>query len=225
MKRASKLFSEFERTRIEQAVTEAEANTDAEIVPAVATSSGGYDRAEDVFGLWVGLFAMGVTWFILRRIEGNESQWGAPWTRYELPLLIAAVVAGFILGAVLATYIPWLRRAFTPRKEMRNSVNRAAAQVFFDGRIHHTKCATGLLIYLSLYERTATIRADQKALDSLGQEAIDEICANLIEGIQSGDPATALCDVIGEVGRRLAEILPKTGENPNELGNALILID
>lgn len=223
MKRASKLFSEFERTRIEQAVTDAEANTDAEIVPAIATSSGGYDRAEDVFGLWVGLFTMGVTWFILRRIEGNETQWGAPWTRYELPVLVAAVVAGFILGAILATYIPWLRRAFTPRKEMRDAVNRAAAQVFFDGRIHHTKSATGLLIYLSLYEHTATIRADQKALDSLGQESIDEICANLIKGIQSGDPATALCDVIADVGGRLAELLPKTDGNANELGRKSVV--
>lgn len=225
MKHASKFFSDFERTRIEQAVTDAEAKTDAEIVPAVATSSGRYDRAEDIFGLWVGLAAMSVLWFVLHQIGEQDSQWGAPWTRFELPLLIAAAFVGFLVGVAIATMASSVRKPFISGKEMRDSVNQAATHVFFDNRIHHTQASTGILIYLSLYERTVTLRADQKALDSLGQETIDTMCATVVQGIRKGDAATALCELIEDLGARLAELIPKTDGNANELGNALIVID
>ncbi len=48
MKRASKLFDIEQRQRIEQAVVEAESKSSCEIVPVVATSSGRYDRPEDI---------------------------------------------------------------------------------------------------------------------------------------------------------------------------------
>ena len=64
MQRPSQLFSISDRQQIEQAVAEAESHTSAEIVAAVAGASGRYDRPEDIIGLWTGLVAMGVTWFL-----------------------------------------------------------------------------------------------------------------------------------------------------------------
>ena len=98
MERASKFFTDFEKKRIEEAVTDAELKTSAEIVPAVATASGRYDRAEDIVGLWVGTIAMAVIWWVLDFDGGQEAQWGSTLSRFELPLLIAVVVLGFLLG-------------------------------------------------------------------------------------------------------------------------------
>lgn len=98
-----------------------------------------------------------------------------------------------------------LRRLFTPRAQMRDEVMARARQAFFDQRVHHTADATGLLVYVSLHERLATILADQKALDAMEPSALDGLCAQLAAGLRQGDAAGALCEVIrGAARHRLA---------------------
>ena len=87
------------------------------------------------------------------------------------------MVVGFVLGAALASHVGWLRLLFTPRRQMRDEVAARARAVFFDSRVHHTAGDTGLLIYVSLYERMAAVLADQSIMDKLGQAALDELCA------------------------------------------------
>ena len=70
-------------------------------MPVIATDSGRYDRAEDVVGLWLGLVSMAIVWGILQNQSADEAQWGSTWSRFELPVLIATVVIGFIVLAWL----------------------------------------------------------------------------------------------------------------------------
>ena len=58
MKKASQHFTEEEKKKISQAVKDAESKTAAEIIPVAATSSGRYDRAEDIIGLVIGIIVM-----------------------------------------------------------------------------------------------------------------------------------------------------------------------
>lgn len=225
MKRASRFLSDHEKTRIEEAVTAAEEKTSAEIVPALATGSGRYDRAEDVFGLWTGLFSMVVAWLLLQGQGVGEAQWGSSWSRFELPILVLAVLVGFMLGSLASTLFGWGRRAFTPRKQMREEVKAAANRIFHDQRIHRTQGATGLLIYVSLFERMASVVADQTVLDKLGQSALDGLCKQLTDGIQAGDAATAFCEVIASAGEALGAVLPRADDDRDELPNALIILD
>lgn len=223
--KASKYFHPDETTRIHLAVAEAEKTTSAEIVPAIATASGRYDRAEDVAGVWLAAIFVTIAWILLRWQGPETAQWGTTWSRFELPLLLAAMVAGFVLGATLATYIHPLRRIFAPRREMKTEVREAAARVFYDARVHHTKAETGLLIYISVFERTAAIIADAKVLEKLGQETIDALVEKLISGIKEGDAATALCETIKDAGDRLSVVMPGVARDKDELPNALIVID
>ena len=225
MKRASKYFSEGEKQRIEQAVTEAEAKTSAEIVPVLASASGRYDRAEDIAGVWLSIIAMGLTWAVLQTQSAEAAQWGSTWARFELPILILAVIAGYGLGMTIATYSWTLRRLFTPKKHMASEVDERAGHVFFDRRVHHTDGDTGLLIYISLFERGAKFLADQTAHEKLGQAALDELCNELIDGIKAGDLATALCEAIKDAGNRLEKVLPRTDDDRNEIENALVILD
>ena len=55
----------------------------------------------------------------------------------------------------------WLRRLFTPHTQMREEVLSRAREVFFDQRIHHTGGASGVLLYVSLFEHMAAVIADQ----------------------------------------------------------------
>lgn len=225
MQRASTLFSDQQKKQVAQAVAQAEAATSAEIVPVVATASGRYDRAEDIVGLWVGLVAMIVVYEVLPHPAAEPGSWGGPPTWLKLVLLAAAVVAGFIAGALTAMRAAWLRRLLAPRREMADEVLRQAQHVFFDSRVHHTAGRTGVLIYISLFERMAAVIADQAVLDKLGQPALAEMRDHLVEALKTQPTADALCAAIQAAGQRLAPVLPRQVDDVNELSDALVTID
>ena len=225
MRIASESFTDEQKKRINDAVVEAESKTSAEIVPVVATASGRYDRPEDIVGVWLGVAALVGAWAVLPAAGGEPGSWGGFPAVVHLICLAAAVVVGFVVGAVLGSYVGWLRRLFTPRNQMRDEVSAAARQAFFDGRVHHTAGATGLLVYVSLYERMATVLADRAVLDKLSQAALDELQVGLIEQLRTAGPTEAICGVVRAAGERLGEVLPRAEDDVNELPDGLVTID
>lgn len=225
MQRASNLFSADQRQKIQETVAQAEATTSCEIVPVVATASGRYDRAEDILGLWLATIAAILVWTLYPRMPKETGDWAGLSFDTGLLALVASIVVAFLVGAMLGSQISWLRRLFTPSDQMKDEVAAKARQAFFDRRVHHTSGATGLLIYVSLFEHTATILADQEVLEKLGQTALDELCQQLTAGLHQGHPTDAMCGVIEAAGKQLASVLPRTDTDTNELPDALVLID
>ncbi len=225
MQKASQLFTDEQRQTIDQAVAEAESNTSAEIVPVVATASGRYDRAEDIVGLWLAIATAVVLWLWLPGSSDEAGSWSGVSMVWSIAMLIVGIAAAFILGAVIGSKVGWLRRLFTSRREMSDDVNRRAREVFFDTRIHHTADATGLLLYVSLFEHMAAVIADQEVLEKLGQGALDELCAQLTKGLHAGHPTEAFCGALASAGQRLSAVLPRAEDDVNELADALVVLD
>ena len=225
MQRASDLFNEQQRKQVEKAVVEAEARTSCEVVPVVATASGRYDRAEDIIGLWLAVFAAITVWLIFPRQSNESGSWDGMPFYVGLLTMVAGVVVAFIAGVVAGNRIGWLRRLFTPRNQMLEEVSARAREIFFDKRVHHTSSATGMLIYISLFEHMAVVLGDQEVLNNLGQTSLDQLCQQLNEGLRQGHSSDAICRVIAEAGRQLSGPLPRANKNVNELPDALILID
>jgi putative membrane protein len=225
MRQASKQFSNEQRGAVTQAVIAAEGKTSAEIVPVVATSSGRYDRPEDIVGLWLSMIGMIVAWWTLPHTSTESGSWGGlpEWAR--LVIVVASAVVGFVIGAVLASHVGWLRLLFTPKRQMHAEVAARARAVFFDSRVHHTTGNTGLLIYVSLYERLAAILADQSIVEKLGQDVLDDLCATLTGKLRDLHPADAIAQTIVLTGERLAPVLPRAKDDVNELSDALITLD
>lgn len=225
MQQFEKLLTPADRQRINEAVAAAEAQTSAEIVPVVALASGRYDRPEDVVGLWAALVALAATWSLLP--GETHGEWaGLPgWA--HLVLLLLSVAVGFVIGAGLGMRVDWLRSLFTPDSQKHDEVLGRARQVFFDARAHHTSGRTGLLIYISLFERRAAVLGDQAILEHLGSPAIDELRDELTASlkIKNHSLADALCEVISAAGPRLAEALPPGDANVNQLPDALQVLD
>jgi putative membrane protein len=176
-------------------------------------------------GLWVGAIALIVAWAALPAASLESGNWGGlpPWQR----LLAEAVAAlgGFVAGAAIASRVAWLRRLFTPRRQMRDEVAARARTVFFDRRVHHTAGASGLLVYVSLYERMAILLADQSILDKVGQGSLDAWCAALTAALREGHPADAIAKAIALAGEKLGQVLPRATADVNELPDALVLLD
>jgi len=225
MQRASDLFTEQQRKRVEQAVVEAEAQTSCEIVPVVASASGRYDRPEDMIGLWLAVIAAVSIWLTLPRPTNESGDWAGMPLYVGVLAMVASVLVAFIVGAVAGSRIGWLRRLFTPRQQMLEEVSSRAREIFFDNRIHHTSGATGLLIYVSLFEHLAVVLGDQEILDKLGQPFLDRLCKQLTAGLHQRNPMEALCGVIAEAGEQLSGPLPRAAGDVNELQDALVLID
>lgn len=229
MKRASDLIDAAARERVRAAVAAAEASTACELVPVVATASGRYDRAEDVCGLWLACLAAVAVWLAWPHAAA-AGDWGTPPAWAGPVVLVAAVAAAFTLGAWLASRVGWVRRPFVPADQAADEVDAAAAKAFFDRRVHHTDGATGVLLFVSLYEHRAAVLADRAVTEALGEGFACEVCAVLTAGLRgegtgTGDPADALCGAIAEAARRLAPVLPRAADDRDELPDALVLLD
>lgn len=224
MKRATTLFGEKERATIAAAVAEAERGTSGEIVPVVATVSGRYDRAEDLFGVATALAAMSAVWIFFQ--EDRQTVWSSFHVpRVGLPILIVVVAAGFVLGALVATRFPVLRHPFIARREMREEVERRAREAFQRRGIRRTAGATGVLIYVSLYERMVHVVGDEAISAKIPPQDWQAICDRVVEGMRVGDAAAGLEQAIRKAGEILAVQLPIAPGDRNELPNELVLVD
>jgi putative membrane protein len=224
MKTASSLFNAEDKRSVEVAISEAEKMTAGEIVPVVATVSGRYDRAEDLFGLVFALIALTATWML---VQGTtETGWSATQSAVlGLPAIAGILIGGFVLGAALATHFPVLRLPLIARAEMLEEVERRALETFQRERIRDTSSGTGVLIYVSLYEHLVKVIGDDAVTAKLPQEALEDVCALVVNGLKTGLPAEGLRQAVKKTGELLAVHLPPTAEGADELANHLILVD
>lgn len=223
MQKASAFLTKGQLATVEQAVIAAEKKTSVEIVPVVASASGRYDRAEDMVGLWVGGVLMVVLWFVWPVVPVETGDWGAAVPLNYLGWL-GALLVGFVVGAVIAARVGWLRRLLTPKREMVEEVERRARESFFDQRIHHTEGATGVLIYVSIFERLVCVLADDAVTKVLPEGEVKRLCDELTKTLGS-TPAEGLAATIGSLGDTLSGPLPRAEDDVDELENAVVLID
>jgi putative membrane protein len=222
MVKASKLFSKADRDAIKHAVTQAEKNTSGEIIPVIATVSGRYDRAEDVFGLLFSLACVAIGWILFHTNIPADS-WGS--FNFDLTAILITVFLGFVVGVLLTHLLPSLRLPFIALKEMQEEVDRAAAAAFQHNRLRNTQESTGILIYVSLQEHQVKVIGDDGISAKLTPTDWEHICEAIIQGFKAKDYTKGIIEGINLSGILLAEHFPiKTGDT-NELANELVIID
>ncbi len=224
MQRLSDRITADELASVNLAVEQAESRVQVEIIPVIAACSGRYDRAEDVAGLWCGLLLLAAVWSVWP-LPTERGSWSTTSDVWQLLAFSAAVVAGFIAGAIIISRVDSVRRLFTPRSEMRAEVQQRSRAVFFDQRVHHTTARAGILIYISLMQRQAEIIVDQAVYNVLGQSGIDELCTDLTQKLRAEQATAALCGTIGQIAVALSPHLPRQAGAGNERADALVLLD
>ncbi len=226
MKKASNYFSDEQKTIIEEAVSRAEKNTSGEIVPVIASVSGRYDRAEDIFGVLLGMLLLTISWLCTQESIPVTGQWeGEMTTVITLPWALVIIFFGFILGTLLASFFPILRLIFISKKEMQEEVEKSARLAFHQFRIHETDGATGVLIYISLYEQNVRVLGDEEITAKLEQKDWVDVCNLVVEGMKSREPTEKLIQAIEHCGRLLSDHFPITDDDQDELSNKLNFID
>lgn len=218
-------ISSDQRQLINRAVAEAERACSAEFVPAITLASGRYDRAEDLAGFTLAVALFLATWILFQRDDPTGGGWDGLTIALQWPVFAAVLIGGYFFGIVVAANVWPIRRLFSPRGQMRDEVMLKARQVFYDARIHHTTSSAGVLFFVSLYERSALVIADERAMAGLGQSGLDALRDDLVSRLRRETPAAALASVIVEAGKRLAASLPSTATDSNELPDALVIVE
>src|SRR6059058_6258285 len=186
------------------AVREIEATTNAEIVVAVRGRSGTYRHADYFFGAVIAF--IGLLFVLFSPFEFHTF-----WIPFD-------VIALFVAGAFVSSRGDWIRRCLTTKAFRAKAARAGAAAMFYEAGIANTHAENGLLIYLSLLERRLEVIADRGILKAVPPLKWNHSVFELKQVAQDPEPEK-LVKAVHDLGRALAEHLPSTGENPNELAD------
>src|SRR2546421_13066463 len=186
------------------AVREVEARTNAEIVVAVRGRSGTYRHADYLFGAIIAF--IGLLFVLFSRFEFHTF-----WIPFD-------VIALFVAGAFVSSRGDWIRRMLTTKTFRVRAARAGASAMFYEAGIANTSAENGLLIYLSLLERRMAIIADRGILKAVPALKWNHAVFDLKLVAKKADP-DKLCEALRNLGCVLAECVPATGENPNELAD------
>jgi len=185
-----------------QCVKEIESGTDAEIVIVVRARSGSYRHADYLFGALIAFLGLLLLLFLPVNFH-----------TYWVPVDIAIL---FALGVYLSAHSSSLRRCLTSNKFRKEAVRTGAAAMFYEAGIANTNAEMGVLVYLSLLERRLELIADRGVLKAVLSLLWNQRLSELREVGRQPEPDSFL-DALRKLGALLAEHVPATGENPNEL--------
>ena len=186
-----------------QAVEAIERETSAEVVVTVRKCSGHY-RQTDLFA--GAAFALVMLAFLLFDSHPFDIGW--------MPV---DVTIAFAVGAFVSAEVTSLRRTLTSPRLLQESTLTAARAAFYELGISRTTGRTGLLVYVSMFERRVVIVPDIAVKpDELGPEwaaAEQALAASVAKGPDFERFLTAL----GRVHAPLVRALPAKPDDVNEL--------
>lgn len=219
---ALKSLNSAQLKQIESAVQDAELKTGAEIVCAVTTESGRYDRAESIFGGLGAILGLAGGHLIAQMMD-NEGQWSPPPT-FSLLMQTALVTGGFILGIIVSSFSKRLRSIVVFRSEVAAETQRSAQIVLSNAILASPRSVGAVLLYISLAERKALILCDRLAMEALEQNTLDGICDAVISHLKAKDITQGFLTGISQLADHLGEKIPAAESNLDELDNHILLI-
>jgi putative membrane protein len=209
-----RFFSAADHAAIEAAVREVEAGSAGEIVPYAVEHSDVYAQAPWIAATLGALLAAAVTGLV--RWVGDV--WGGP-----VALWIALPPAAGAAGAWLVTLAaPALRRLLVPPDVLAERVRQRAMRAFLEEQVFRTRDRSGVLVFVSLFERRVVILADRGLDGTVTASEWEAVSAGIAAGMRDGRPGPALADGIRRCARLTAR-LPGRPDDRDELPDRLRL--
>lgn len=184
-------FSDADLEVIKEATTAAERHTGGEIVPYIVKRVVDHDEAK-----WRGA-AIGALTAALA--AGLLYTLGDYWLGLALLWITLPVVIGAGLG-YLITGMEAIERFLIAQDHMERAVRIRAQAAFLEETVFQTRDRTGVLIFLTIFERRAVILADEGINQAVPDGKWEELVKTLVNGIRRGRATEAMCDVIGRCG-------------------------
>jgi len=190
-----------------QAVQQVEARSGAEVVVIVRPRSGSYLHADLAAAI---AFGCATLWFLLF----------APWEFLQWEILAGPLAIGALAG-LLCARVPPLRRALTRPAERRDRVRAAARAAFVEKGVGRTRQRTGVLVYLSLLERSAEVVADSGVLDRVSSDAWTAAAGAIDASLRQSLDGPAVAARIAALAVVLETAVPHPDDDVNELPDGI----
>jgi putative membrane protein len=201
------LFGEQERNEIADAIAEVERRTNAELVTVVTARSDDYLHHSMAWAAIAALLLSAPLVFV----------------RPNVFVVVSLQLALFCV-LVLVFRIPAVAQRLIPRHLGHWRASNMARRQFLEQGLHHTKDETGVLIFVSEAEHYVEILADRGVSSHVDDSRWQAIVDRFVDNVKRKRVSAGFVRAIGECGEILAEAVPKSGDNPNELPNRLIVI-
>ncbi len=214
---AHRFLTAAERERVTRCVREVEKGTSAEIVPLVRSSSYHYPAAV-LFGALLAslLIASAAT-----AADALFKPWGAL-SLVDMWVFPAVFAVAFLVAYPLMRGIPALKRLFISHAEITEEVEEAALTAFYRHRLAETRDRTGILLFVSVYERRAVVLADKGINLKVSQDHWRQVVDLIVQGIRDGRPAEGLCEAVTRCGQIVSAQFPIRAGDKDELRNLIV---
>jgi putative membrane protein len=211
---ARQFLSSTDIEKITNAVKNAEKETAGEIVPMVVSSSYHYPTANLIGGL---ALAFPLALLLTPLIGGYF--WIGP---RDMWLFIGIFILLFAAGHEIVKRTAPLKRLFISKKEIQEEVEEAATTAFFKEGLYRTRDETGILIFISVFERKVWVLADRGINEKVEKNQWEKTVATIVAGIKNNTQGDAICEAVGEIGGLLAVHFPVKPDDTNELKDIII---
>jgi putative membrane protein len=214
---ARKFLNDSERARIEACVREVETTTSGEIVPMVVTASYHYPMAAMIGALILGLLIAAAATVVI----GIQRAWEG-FGLFDLWIFPAVFAVSFLLLHELIKRVPGLKRLFITAGEIGDEVEEAALTSFYRQRLNNTRDKTGILVFVSVFERRAVVLADEGINARVDPGTWKEIVDTIIQGIRQKLQGEAICQAVRRCGEIVQDKFPRKPDDTNELRNLIV---
>lgn len=200
--------------RIKSAVRKAEEKISGEIVPVFVERSGFYTIAN----YRGALIAASITFMVVIIIDRY-----VPSSPLLDPLIIFFVVAlGGFLGGISTHSIEMVKRLMASQTHMDLATRKRAETAFLEEEVFNTRHRTGILIFISFFEREVMVIADRGISKVVDQNEWDKMVQDIIEKVRLGKVTEGIEAAILRCGEILLEKgFVKTPDDINELRDDL----
>ena len=214
---AIKFLTEEEKREIETCVKEVEKNTSGEIVPLVVSASYHYPMSNMIGALIFGLLIS----VVVTLVFSIRKSWGGG-TALDLWLFPAVFAVSFLLFHELIKRISWLKRIFITKAEINEEVEEAALTSFYRNGLNNTRDRTGILIFISVFERRAFVLADEGINAKVDTGVWQEIVGTVVQGIRQRRQAQGICRAVRRCGDLIRKAFPIKSDDTDELDNLIV---
>jgi putative membrane protein len=204
-------LNEEEKNQISEAIKRAESLTSGEIVPVFRDRSGRYEEARwrgSIFSITIALFLL----LFFERAQWNAAPFTTPFTAI---MLFVAGLAGYFTFHLGPAF---LQRMIIGKRAMKEQVNQAAFTAFVQKEIFRTKDRTGVLIFISEFERHVVVIGDSGIHAHVKEGEWNAIVKIIVTGLRSGNMAKGVIQAVEACGAILEKSsLPRQPDDQNEL--------
>jgi putative membrane protein len=201
-------LSNYDRTRIGDAIRAAEVNTSGEIYVVVAGEAAEF---LSIPVLWAAIVALIIPWplYLLTNLASGT-------------ILLLQMLAFVVIATVISHN--QIRHRLVPPSIAAAAARKAAQAQFMAHGVHLTAERTGILIYVALADRRVEIVADDGINKKVTQSELDKLAQEVVVAARSGTLTDGLVSAVYGAGKLLSLHFPPSATNPNELPDRVVEI-